>query len=720
MNNSITLSGCTPTPLSDYLKALGIFRLIATHLDTRATACWENEVFVLDSSLSEEAIQSYFRDDYRPTPIIAPWNGGSGFFAGDNQTGIAALRKSKAQRFANYRNAVDAASKILTDMGINKKPEGDQKHALLSALRNELPDIVLDWLDAAVVLTEDNPKYPPLLGTGGNDGRLDFTNNFMQRITELIDSETGQAQPQATGQLRQALFGEAEPGLKKAAIGQFSPGNAGGANQQSGFSSDALINPWDFILMIEGALLFAASTNRRFGSSEPGTLSYPFTVYPTGAGAGNAALGDEESARAEIWMPLWANGCTLGELQGILSEGRVTLGRKPARDGLDFVRAVFSLGVDRGIREFQRYAFMMRSGKAYLATPLNRVPVKQNPAGSLIEDLDKGSWSWLSQFRRLGRSDTASQQLASLTRQLEDAIFTVNLSANAPGHSTQALLRLLGNIQQQMAASPKARDNCPTMPPLRRDWFTKANDASPEFQLAAGLAGLHARIPSEEGHEFDRQAFRRHMAPEKDDTWPKWDDDGVRDVTLGHGPLAQGLPRTLLRRLIVAEQEDHPDKPLRGRCSASLAAISAWLADDIDEKRLDELMRGLALVRLPRYDFEGEPETAPLPVAYRLLKPLFTTDEQLHRCKLIEPGTHLPLSREIPRRLMRGDTDGAVVIGMRRLRIAGIGNLPKSVDTSGVKGPRLLAALMTPISDSALKQLLPRQKYLAEQTEETA
>ena len=720
MKHSVTFSGCTPTPLSAYLKALGIFRLIATHVDPRATGHWHDERFVIISSLSEENFQSFFLADYQPTPIIAPWNGGSGFFAGDNQTGISALRESKAQRFSNYRVAIQAASETLTRMEISKKPEGDEKHALLSTVRNELPDTVLDWLDAAVVLTEDSPKYPPLLGTGGNDGRLDFTNNFMQRITELIDPTTGEPQTSAISQLRQALFGEAEPGLKKAAIGQFSPGNAGGANQQSGFSSDALINPWDFILMIEGALLFAASTSRRYGSTEPGALSYPFTVRPTGAGAGNAALGDEGNARAEIWIPLWETPCTLGELQGVLSEGRVTVGRKPARDGLDFVRAISSLGVDRGIREFQRYAFMMRSGKAYLATPLNRIPVQQNPAGALVEDLDRGSWSWLGRFRRMGRSDTASQQLTSLTRQLEDAIFTLNLSRDNPGPSTQALLRLLGKIQQQMSASPKARDNCPTIPPLRHQWFIKANDASPEFQLATALAGLHARIRGKDGNWIEQQALRRHMAPEKDGGWPEWHEDSRRDVTLGHGRLEQGLVRTLLRRLIAAEQEDHPDKPLRGRCSASLEAISTWLAGGVDERRIDELMRGLALVRLPRHDFEGMPGTVPLPVSYRLLKPLFATDEQLARCKLIERDSHLPLSREIPRRLMRGDTDGAVAMAMRRLRIAGIGNLPKSVDTSGVDGPRLLAALMTPISDSALKHLLPRQTHPTEQTEETA
>jgi CRISPR-associated protein Csx17 len=377
MTREIILAGCTTTPLSGYLKALGIFRLIANHHDTQATAYWREESFVITSSLSAESLQSFLLEDYSPTPIIAPWNGGSGFFASDNQTGISALQEAKAGRFSDYRMAIETSRKVLESLQLSEKPDGDMKYMLLSALRSELPEKALDWLDAAVVLTEDSPKYPPLLGTGGNDGRLDFTNNFMQRITELIDTDSGKPQPHAIGNLRQALFGEAEPGLKKAAIGQFSPGNAGGANQQSGFSSDALINPWDFILMIEGAILFAASTSRRFGGSAQGALSYPFTVRPTGSGAGNAVLGDEGNARAEIWMPLWSSGCTLGELKSILSEGRVTVGKKPARDGLDFVRAVSSLGIDRGISAFQRYAFMMRSGKAYLATPLNRVPVSR-------------------------------------------------------------------------------------------------------------------------------------------------------------------------------------------------------------------------------------------------------------------------------------------------------------------------------------------------------
>jgi CRISPR-associated protein Csx17 len=45
--------------------------------------------------------------------------------------------------------------------------------------------------------------------------------------------------------------------LRDAAIGQFFPAAAGGDNSSSGFRAKSLLNPWDFILMIEGAVVFA-------------------------------------------------------------------------------------------------------------------------------------------------------------------------------------------------------------------------------------------------------------------------------------------------------------------------------------------------------------------------------------------------------------------------------------------------------------------------------
>ena len=84
----IPLNGCTPTPLASYLKAIGVLRLIsspANHVsgeaaDAHARGWWQNECFHLRTTLSRDTLLHFFLHDYAPSPIIAPWNGGSGFY----------------------------------------------------------------------------------------------------------------------------------------------------------------------------------------------------------------------------------------------------------------------------------------------------------------------------------------------------------------------------------------------------------------------------------------------------------------------------------------------------------------------------------------------------------------------------------------------------------------------------------------------------------------
>lgn len=73
------LTGCTPVPLAHYLKVLGILRPVAEQKDPDACGRWRGEYFELRTSLSREELQKFFLEEYRPTPVLAPWNGGSGF-----------------------------------------------------------------------------------------------------------------------------------------------------------------------------------------------------------------------------------------------------------------------------------------------------------------------------------------------------------------------------------------------------------------------------------------------------------------------------------------------------------------------------------------------------------------------------------------------------------------------------------------------------------------
>jgi CRISPR-associated protein Csx17 len=88
-------------------------------------------------------------------------------------------------RLQDYRALIGRVQAILQEERQTAKPSNDVKDRLLRRYRRELPDEFVTWMDCALVLQETGQSYPPLLGTGGNDGRLDFTQNFMQRLVDL-------------------------------------------------------------------------------------------------------------------------------------------------------------------------------------------------------------------------------------------------------------------------------------------------------------------------------------------------------------------------------------------------------------------------------------------------------------------------------------------------------------------------------------------------------
>lgn len=503
--NALFLAGCAPIPLAHYLKALGILRLVAEQADPDAAGCWQRDVFVLHSRLDRDGLLDFFLHRYQPTPILAPWNGGSGFFPKDNQAALKAIETSHALRFDRFCQAIQAARAALSRAGLSTKPDSAQKEALLRLCRSTFPEDALDWLDAAYLLTDEGTKYPPLLGTGGNDGRLEFTNNFMQRLTEVLNPATGQPTPVAQTLLEAALFGATGVvPLSRAPVGQFLPGQAGGANATTGFDAVSLINPWDFILMLEGVLLFAAAAVRRLESAEPGALAYPFCVRQAAAGYGSAAAGDEPDARAEMWMPLWERPTRLPELAAVLAEGRAQVGSRAARHGVDFARAVVSLGVDRGLSAFQRYGFQVRNGLAYFATPLGRFAVRRNARADLLSEADH----WLENFRRIA-GPAAKQVPAAVARALREVEERVlGLCQEGSPTRLQTVLIALGQAEKALARSfawTTGRNDTPPRPKiaplhgLSARWLREADDGSVEFRLAASLASVTGQFRSAEG-----------------------------------------------------------------------------------------------------------------------------------------------------------------------------------------------------------------------------
>ena len=711
-SHEIVLTGCTPTPLASYLKGLGVLRILS-NCDPTIKAAWVGENMHLTSKKPIEILVGYLLDDYAPTPVLAPWNGGSGFYQNDNRSSLQEILKSSTSRLSAFRSSLDAAERALEGLQRESSPKNEAKTKLLNRLRSLLPDDALEWFDASILLAGEKEKFPPMLGTGGNDGRLDFTNNFMQRLLDLIDAESGKAKPKSADLLDLALFAEPAPGLAKQAIGQFNPGQVGGPNATTGYETEGAINPWDFVLMIEGSLPFAAAAVRRNEQSGEGILSYPFTVHTVSAGSGNLGVDDATTSRGELWMPLWSNPASYMEIRALLSEGRVALGTRPTKDALDFVRAVHRLGGYRGIDRFQRYGLLMRSGKAYLATPLERVQITTDPQSGWIDELEHNGW--LTKFRSFSQGKNTAGRLTELRHRLDNTMFFMAQRKPNPDQ-TQSLLILLGEIQSALSRSVKAHDNVPPVPQLSAKWVQEANDKGPEFRIARALAGL--RGIGEQALPLRSQLFPIHHANHnewlvkacKSEKHKKDPACRIRVQVFAQQDLVSTLIELLRMRLSLPARLDFKDKPLNSNAGISLIDLMGFLDSDWMDTKIAALLPGLALCKIPE-DADHKPGDGEIFAAFALCKLALTPTTTLHGLLDLPEKFHFPVAPQVLAKLASGDpiqAEQAIKIAWRRLRSSGLepampySQLPKS---AGIEPRRLAAALLIPLKFGATRTL---------------
>ncbi|NPV72061.1 MAG: type I-U CRISPR-associated protein Csx17 [Firmicutes bacterium] len=721
----LALRGCTPVPIAAYLKALGIQRLVSEQADPSVRAMWKDEVFYLSSSLGEADLVSFFMDTYRPTPIIAPWNGGSGFLQKKSSTAILqAVSDSTNPRLADYRATISAARNVISEMGLSGRLDRQQKQDLMRRCRSSLPDAAVQWIDAAFLLSDDGSRYPALLGTGANDGNMEFAANFMQNLVQVLPVDPPVHDPERAGKrvkkrpafdrdrslrlLEAALFGRTDVPLMNTAVGQFNPGAIGGPNSIRGFEGGSLINPWDFVLTLEGSLVFAGSIVWRLNTSSRGMAAFPFTVDPSAAGWGSMAQSPSE-ARAETWVPLWDRPASYREVSRLFAEGRAQVGRRRAHNGTDFARAVAGLGVDRGIRDFVRYGFLRRSGKAFLSVPLGRMRVSEFPAVHLLGDLD----SWLDSLRRVSSDARAPAVYGRAVRQIEDAMFAY--CASGRGRDLLGVLVAVGCAERVLAMGGKVHDNARPLDGLRPEWALECGD-SIEFRLALSLACIA-------DDKIGR--LRSNLEPvELDKGHWKWAPDSGT-VVPACGDLVRWLSGILHRRLMDSSRAGIGYLAIDGTFRVSPLEVALFLSGQVDDDKIRDLLWALTAIKmdtptldsLSRKTRLGEAGLHTVPRVYALLKLVMLPPSAIKEMAGIaappEEGrnTRIPPEPAIVSRLEAGDPrslDAAVEIAVRRLRASGFMPLasgrpghmqaPKFMLPTDEK-KRLLAALLFPVTD---------------------
>lgn len=765
IRHDLKLPGCTPEPLMAYLKAFGILRLVSEQKDRDARGWWRNNMFYLRSTLDRAGLVRFFVEEYKPTPIMVPWSG-SDFFGVNWQPQtpshtktptasrvIEAILATTTPRFEPYRRALLECKRALDKCAIDtKETMGKQKWFFIQSFRSICRDPrLIEWIDAASVGALE--RFAPLLGSGGgSDGNTHFSDNFMQNLWDVLPDFDVQRKRKKNQQesdvaktsvalLGSVLFEDGQAQLThKRTSSLFDSGAVGGPNATQGMERGSLSNPWNVILALEGVFAFAGAPSKRLGANLTAEAVFPFQVsaIPTG----NDHLAEKEGRGSEVWLPTWDRPALAEEVESVLREGRAQCGSRLARSGVDMARSAATLGVDRGIDAFNRYAIIKGrvGGENYnTAASLGRFVVRERREVDLIRQIDV----WLDRYRSACSADAPARFTRAL-RSIDAAIF--DFCRYDGNLFFQKILIALGRTERELALTPGklGQSKWPPGPlaGLSHAWIDPADDGSPEFAIALAIASVHDM-------EQKIGPLRTNLEPvdwqKRCRAWAEKD----RAVVWNAADLPTNLANVLQRRMMDGDRAGCERLPLAARYTVPLEHIAAFIAGELDDERIEELIWGLMLLDPRRASSQATIrapsaiEAPSLPRDYALLKLLFLprplvaerSGDKVNKVKWrlarfrpdptnakrerLESGITIRPERRILPLLRAGRVGEACRMAAQRLRISGLPPMPGPLPTGMMRdaawaelaidhgsAQRLAAALLIPVTSESINRLV--------------
>lgn len=622
----LELRGCTPEPLGNYLKGLGVFRLIAEQADPQARAWWKNGVLCLHTKWSQDDVARFFLNGigekkqtiYSPTPIFAPWGGRPGFYADGNDRAkkrLATLRElkppDKSNRFSAAQQTVKLTDGILKSRGwtgISKKKRAQLKPHIVAAMRNAWAGSAIDWFEACLSLENEDARFGFLYGTGGNEGSADITNNFWELIEETVGLPT--AKTGTREWLIAAVFGEARVGGTSRTAGQHFPLAAGSANCGQEFISSSSTNPWDVILMMEGAVLFAGATTKRLSQHGKGKAAFPFMIDHLVTDEPSTSIRDEgkqdgqiKRCRAEFWMPLWHSPTSLPEIRALLSEGRLQrLSGEQSEHTLHAMEAIQTLGVSRGIDTFHRVALFERRGKGYyLASSLGFHPTSRS-SESFTSQLAEIDGFRQQIYRNVREGPGIPDRIMRARQRFHTALATLlERDEHSAVSASDALLEVVASasaIEREIALLKDRGRLLTPCPALTTGWLDN-NSSISDYRLARAVAGIVAwgESSSNDRPRLAVEEMRANLLPvaRRGRSW-SWDETTRSTVWARGAPVEVNLAAVLRRRLIDAQRGVGDGLPLWSSYGAGFENLLTFWHREVDGQRLADLIYALSLV----------------------------------------------------------------------------------------------------------------------------
>ena len=726
--HEIILSGCKPNQFMDVLKTLGVFSVIAEQKDASARSCWKNDrFFAINTKLNEEEIIDFFSNYYRPIPLVSPWNKGSEFYT--KRGVVSDIEQCTDTRLEQYGHVIHTARKVAQNVlgptykemlersnkenkekkRIEKQFE-KHKDIMISTLRNKLPETnnvstcirprsVLSWLDTAwAVKTAHNLTPGPILLTGGNDGNFEMSANFMKAIWKHVINGNSKKEVKL---IRNSLFGiTTDTTFDEMKVGTYLPGAyMSKAVNSVGDNNYTLCNPWDYILAMEGIVLFAGSIYRR---GEYKFASFPFNVKPSHGGYSTAA-NKNEKGKGEIWAPIWNNPATYDEIAYVFAEGRVQSTTKKPSTGADFAVALTGFGAMRGISSFQRFSVLERKGQACHITSIGRIRTAVRGDTTLQDirwlEIDK----WLGKIRNV---DKLPISIETLLHMMDDEI--IQYCTHKKSAHLLNILVIIGRIEQHLALSPRLRQDVYPLKNLSSHWLRKCGYDTSEFRLAAALASMYS------SNNSNCYPLRYNLEPiEPNNKGYKWRSANSSSVMWGRGSLVQNMIAILERRC-YDELADKKQITIKSHIYARIDDVVKFIEGRVNDSTIYDLVFPLSMIDYQNMDENMRPEDKRIdyddvPESYICLKSNFPPIPNIDESRGLFEPTIISL-------LKGGRQSEALDIMRRRLIISGRNIVTykcfSSVDEQNrATALRMCAALLFPIRARDMKKLLKGLRY---------
>jgi CRISPR-associated protein Csx17 len=462
---------------------------------------------------------------YEAMVAFNPWNKSSGIEL-NKKTGelsyvgsIAKIANSESWRTEAIRELLPEFKELIDRFKIGETtfsyPEKVEKLKFIEQCLSRISNTEWrEWTDATIILmqvtnkegaTSIKPKYPALLGSGGNFGAVDIAENYYSAVAILFDPQTGEPAANAAACLTKAIFGidsvEVTESKEVKALHLFPRQDykldfalsKNNDHAPSGGSSATTVNPALLLLASEGLSTFSGQTSTINGGADSDTgkavgrtlARYSLAVATNGASTDLVSLDERKSFTEEYFLPLWTEPRTYQRLKirlfesPLANEEQFYLPRQ-INDGTDFIQALQEWAVENRIAgKFARYAMLPRKGQSNFAVMLEVVNVGGDAQRlDLAADLDE----YRRNIRFFAKSDNCPTLLQGSIYGF-DRTFNQFIQGKCSHSELFMALARLSKLSNKLASFRQPKS-------LRFDWIEplQAESNCPEFRLALSIA----------------------------------------------------------------------------------------------------------------------------------------------------------------------------------------------------------------------------------------